>query len=219
MTMTTLEKPTKAFLSEIIQEEAEYQSKKKKKKEALEAIELNEVPIDLEDELEVALNKPSKEATKTSLKGQYFSHDYTDDPLYQILDAPPHYYLIKNIPDLLVPKFEGVKKIYFGAKMIRTQHMRSNMVAQPIVVHKLFLALLIEPPVYEDILASHKASVSESSFAFNLEEECYYRWFNNLPQLKSYYDLMNFCDQTGVHVLFNYNPQKLVMALENVKEA
>lgn len=216
--MNTIDKPSPAFISEILQDELEYKDKKKGEQEikrmASQRKKENEI---IEGEVKiVGIINPEPE-TKASLEGQWFIPNL-DDPLAEILNAPPYYYLIQNVPELLIPKFNNVKKIYFGAKMIKTQHMKSNMVAQPIIIHKMFIGLLIDPPKYDDIVASHKASVSESSFAFNLEEECYYRWFNNLPSLKAYHDYMNVIDQVGISLHFNYSPQKLIMALENVKE-
>lgn len=225
--MNTIDKPSPAFISEILQDELEYKDRKKaeqdakrlasQKKKDTEALKSS---FEESSEMQIpqaGAKMPEKAEQKETAEGKWFMPNY-DDPLSEILNAPPYYYLIQNVPELLIPEFKNVKKIYFGAKMIKTQHMQSNMVATPIIVHKLFLGLLIDPPHYEDIVASHKASVSESSFAFNLEEECYYRWFNNLPNLKSYHDFMSIVDQVGISVHFNYSPQKLIMALENVKE-
>jgi hypothetical protein len=214
--MNTIDKPSPAFISEILQDELEYKDRKKEEQEKKRLIVRQKKQF--EEELNTVVGAhPEASESKPTTEGQWFMPKY-DDPLSEILNAPPYYYLIQNVPELLVPKFNNVKKIYFGAKMIKTQHMKSNMVAQPIVIHKLFIGLLIDPPHYEDIVASHKASVSESSFAFNLEEECYYRWFNNLPSLKAYHDYMNVIDQVGISLHFNYSAQKLIMALENVKE-
>jgi hypothetical protein len=216
--MNTVDKPSPAFISEILKDELDYKERKKDEQEKKRQAVHRKKEIEIaEEEVKVAGIINSELESKPTMEGQWFMTNY-DDPLSEILNSPPYYYLIQNIPEILVPKFKHVKKIYFGAKMIKTQHMQSNMVALPIIIHKLFIGLLIEPPQYEDIVASHKASVSESSFAFNLEEECYYRWFNNLPSLKAYHDYMAIINQVGISLHFNYSPQKLIMALENVKE-
>jgi hypothetical protein len=223
--MNITDQPTKGFISEILKDEEMFKEKKKNNKkkfteETSEFIgqEANEVVNDTlhEKTLEDLFN-PNDETSKKDLN-QSGAPIETNDPLHSILDAPPYYYIFNNIPDILKPKIDFVDKIYFGAKMLNTKHMKSNMVAQPIKVHKLFIALLIKPPHYEDILKAHKASVSESSFAFNLDEECYYRWFNNLPQKREYFEYTSKCDQFGISLHMNYCPQKLIMALENVKD-
>jgi len=210
----------KGFISDILKDEAEYVKKTKASKKVHEQVvesEIKENPADLTlgellgDTLDIA--NPEENANASSSPTTQ-----GEDEISMILDTPPHYYIIKNIPEGLLPKFDNVDKVYFGVKLLQTNNMKPNMVSQPVKVHKLFLALLIKPPIYEDILKSHKASVTDSSFAFNLEEECYYRWFNNLPTSSNYYEFCTLCDRFGISMHMHYNPQKLLMALENVKE-
>lgn len=223
--MNITDQPTKGFISEILKDEEMFKEKRKAAKKKFSEETLPETEFKQNDE-------DTHTSQEKTLEDIFSSHDEVafqssnkdaspidvNDPLKAILDAPPYYYVFSNVPEILKPKLDHVDKIYFGAKMLNTKHMKSNMVAQPIKVHRLFIALLIKPPHYEDILKAHKASVSESSFAFNLDEECYYRWFNSLPQKREYHDYTSKCDNFGISLHMNYCPQKLIMALENVKD-
>lgn len=219
------EAPSSGFISEILKDEMIHKEKmKNKKNKSLLEKETQFLETSLENEKnhENDINKNQlleiEQKENYENKNSELSFMNEEDKLYKILNIPPQYYIFKNVPDILIPKFDNVKTLYFGAKLINTQQMKSNMVSQPIKVHKLFIALLIEPPVYEDILKAHKASVAESSFAFNLEEECYYRWHNNIPLDKEYFNYVSLCENFGISLHMNYNPQKLIVALENVKE-
>lgn len=210
------------FISDILRDEEEYLKKTKQSKKA----KLEEVKATSEQECDTSnltldefLNeKLNNDASKEKPNSGAQPIASPKDEIFAILNTPPHYYVIQNIPEMLIPKFDNVDKIYFGSKLLQTNHMKPNMVSQPVKIHKMFIALLIKPPIYEDILKSHKASVTDSSFAFNLEEECYYRWFNNIPTEGKYYEFCALCDKFGISLHMHYSPQKLLMAIENVKE-
>jgi len=195
--------PPKGFLSDILAEEEAFLAQKNNKAKPKQKVEIDSPPPQ-----GVYTAEDSVPLTSLDL-GQA-----GDDELFNILNAPPHYYVFNSIPQILVPNFPNVKKMYFGVKMIDTARTMPNGTMQPIKIHKMFMALLIDPPKYEDVVKSHEATAHESSFGYNLTQECYYRWNLLIQNNPAYREYLLKCEGFGIKFIMNYSDFHIVNSLE-----
>jgi hypothetical protein len=195
--------PPKGFLSDILADEEKFLEEKRNKLKPKTKVETTEIESP-------KIAEPEIEQTISSLD----LNQGERDELFDILNSPPYYYVFSDIPKILIPPFENVKKVYFGSKMIDTARTMPNGTSQPIKIHKMFIALLIDPPKYEDILKSNQSTAHENSFGFNLAQECYYRWNLNIQNSEEYRNYLIKCESFGIKFVMNYSDFNIVNLLE-----
>lgn len=200
--------PPKGFLSDILADDARFKEEKSKsskpKPKTLETF--DQLP---QANISQEINVDSKTPSALNLSSPEV------DELFSILNTPPHYYLFSDVPEVLIPPFPNVKRMYLGVKMIDTARTMPNGTMQPIKIHKMFMALLIDPPKYEDVVKSHEATAHESSFGYNLVQECFYRWSLSIQNHQGFREYMTKCEKFGIKFVMNYSEFLIVNHLEN----